>query len=200
MSKPKSGGSALVVDEGSYPMVVKTVNDIGKQTQKAFGSADDDEDAEEKEVNQVIIEAEMPEYEADGETVQSTKAKPALIAMWLNNTASSDRSNLYKLMKACGIKDPANADLDELLSKSFMGDVGHTKSGKPKVKSFAGLPKGHKIGKTYAATNSYYLDESFDPEAFERAPKFAQDKAVVTKEYEKVEAALKAKSTKKKGK
>lgn len=182
MSKPKAGGAGLDLEEGSYVMVAKSIWDIGTQTVKAFGK-DGEESDEEKEAAQIVVEVEVVDI--------TTKDKPALMAAWLTNNAGSDRSNLHKLMKACGIKNPADTDLDDILGKAFIGTIAHTASGKPKIKSYAGLTKGQKVGKTFAPTQSCYLDESFDAEAFEAMPKFFQDKAVVSKEYEIVEARKK---------
>lgn len=200
MSKPKTAVAGISIVDGSYPMTVKTVADIGTQTQKKFAGngkdKDDDEDGEgdEIEVHQFVIESEIAsEFETqDEETISTTKDKPAVLSSWLKNS-THEKSNMYALMKACGIKDPANADLDELLGKSFLATVAHTKSGRAKIKAFAPLVKGMKPGKTYLATKSVYLDDSYDAEAFESMPKYIQDKAIVSKEYEKVENASKPK-------
>lgn len=195
MSKPKSGGAALQIDEGAYPMTIVGVWDIGTQTQKGFGKNGEEDEEAEKEVPQLIVEAEVPEYDFNGKAVRTSKEKPSLISMWLTNSGS-DRSKLYALKKACGIKNPGSADNDELLGKSFVGNVEHTESGKAKIKTASPLTKGQKVGKVFRQLDSCYLDETFDPVAFERMPKFAQDKAITTKEYEAVEAAQKNKKGK----
>lgn len=196
MSKPKASVSGIDIADGSVVMTVKTVADIGTQTQKKFvqdgGKKDSDEDeSDEVNVRQLIIESEAPEHEdAKGKTVVTSKDKPSVLTSWLKNS-THEKAKLYELMKACGIKDPANTDLDELLGKSFVATVGHTKTGRAKIKAFAALTKGQKAGKTFLTTKSVYLDDSFDAEAFEAMPKYIIDKAVLSDEYAACEAKLK---------
>lgn len=205
MSKPKASGTGINIADGSYPMTVKTIADVGTQRQKKFkqdapkakGEEEDEED--EIDVRQVIVESEVPEHENDAEeTVTTSKDKPSVLTSWLKNS-THEKAKLYELMKACGIKDPANTDMDELLGKSFIGTVGHTKSGRAKIKTFTSLTKGQKVGKTFLETKSVYLDDSFDAEAFEAMPKYIIDKAIVSDEYAACEARAKNK-TKGKGK
>lgn len=203
MSKPKASGTGVDIEDGSYVMTVKTVADIGTQTQKKFvqdgGKKGEEEDeSDEIDVRQLIIESEIPEHEdTKGKTVVTSKDKPSVLTSWLKNS-THEKAKLYELMKACGIKDPANTDLDELLGKSFVGTIGHTKSGRAKIKAFAALTKGQKAGKTFLPTKSVYLDDSFDAEAFEAMPKYIIDKAVVSDEYAACEEKLKNKKGKKK--
>lgn len=204
MSKPKASVSGIDIADGSVVMTVKTVADIGTQTQKKFvqdggkkGGEDEDE-SDEVDVRQLIVESEASEHEdTKGKTVVTSKDKPSVLTSWLKNS-THEKAKLYELMKACGIKDPANTDLDELLGKSFVATVGHTKSGRAKIKAFAALTKGQKAGKTFLPTKSVYLDESFDAEAFEGMPKYIIDKAVVSDEYAACEEKLKNKKGKKK--
>lgn len=198
MSKPKAAGVGINIADGSYVMTVKTVADVGTQRQKKFmpdGKKNEDgEEEDEIDVRQIIVESEIPEHENDAEeTVVTSKDKPSVLTSWLKNS-TDERAKLYELMKACGIKDPANTDMDELLGKSFLGTVAHTKSGRAKIKTFNPLPKGQKAGKTFLATKSVYLDENFDTTAFESMPKYIIDKAVVSDEYAACEAKQKNKA------
>jgi len=170
MSKPKAS-QGTVVEEGSYVMVVKTVADIGTQEQKSFGGEDGEDDT--KEVRQVLVVCEIPEL--------STKEKPVSLTAWLTNS-THEKAKLFELMKATGIAEPAETDLDELLDKAFVGTVAHTKAGKAKIKSLAKLVKGQKAGKTFMETHSVYLDDSFNANEFEAMPDFIQNKILVSPE------------------
>lgn len=203
MSKPKAAGSSIDIVDGSYVMTVKTIADIGTQRQKKFKNdapskkskdEDDEDESDEVDVRQLIIESEIPEHEdSNGKTIVTSKDKPSVLTSWRKNS-THEKSKLYELMKACGIKDPANTDMDELLGKSFVGTVGHTSGGRAKIKAYAALTKGQKAGKTYLPTKSVYLDDSFDAEAFEVMPKYIIDKAVVSDEYAACEARQKSKT------
>jgi hypothetical protein len=181
MSKPKASAGAAPVEEGSYIMVPKTVADIGTQTQKVFAKEKGD-DEDEKEVRQLLVVCEIPEL--------STKDKPVSLTAWLTNS-THEKSKLYAMMKAAGIADPANTDLDEILNKPFVGVVEHTTGGKAKIKSFAKLVKGQKAGKTFMETHSVYLDESFDAAEFEAMPEFIQNRIITSPEFGVIDAKRK---------
>lgn len=190
MSKPKSS-TGVACDDGSYVVTVKTIADIGTQEVPSFEKDSD----ETKEARQLIVVVEIPEATVNEEQVFSTKAKPFTLTAWLTNSVN-EKAKLFELMKACGIKDPASTDLDDLLNKSCIGTVGKTKSGRPKLKSFAPLTKGQKPGKTFLDASSVYLDESYDAKAFEAMPEFIQNKIIASPEFGVIEAKRKAKSGK----
>lgn len=183
MSKPKS--AKVDVEEGLYFMKLIRVADIGTQTVRKFGSQDED-DTEEKK--QVILEVELVEL--------SEKNKIVTLSKWATNSASS-RSFGGKMIKAMGL--PKDADWDDCLGKVFQAPVEHTDSGNAKIKDPIAVKKGTKypIGfvKEYS---SVYLDDTFDRESFEAMPEFIQNAIIKAPEFDAIEAKRKGARGKKK--
>lgn len=173
MSKPKS--AKVDVDEGVYFMKLIRVADIGTQTVRKFGSQDED-DTEEKK--QVILEVELVEL--------SEKNKPVTLSKWATNSASS-RSFGGKMIKAMGL--PKDADWNDCLGKFFQAPVEHTESGNAKIKDPIAIKKGTKYSLGFIKEySSVFLDESFDREAFEAMPEFIQNAIIKSPEFDAIEA------------
>jgi hypothetical protein len=171
MSKPKS--AKVDIEPGLYFFTLKIVADIGTQTVKKFDSD------EEEEKKQVILVVEVPEL--------STKGKPVTLSKWATNS-SSPRSFGGKMMKAMGL-NPATADWDDCLGKSFQAPVDHTESGNPKIGDPIAIKKSTKGPPGFIKeTQSIYLDDNYSREAFEAMPEFIQNSILKSAEFEEIDA------------
>jgi hypothetical protein len=175
MSKPSSNKAP--VEEGRYTLVFKTVADIGTQTVKKFKKDADDED-EEEEKKQLIIVVEVVDHK------KSTKENPVTLSKWITNSVGK-KSTGFEIMKACGL-NPKTADWDDILNKAVEGIVEHTDGGNAKIKSFLPLKKGQKAPRGFLPTNSVYLDDNYDAQAFEAMPEFIQNAILKAPEFEEV--------------
>ena len=174
MKLTKSNTTAFPqLEEGTYVGRLYSMIYLGTQVSEYQGS--------ETESQKINVSWEIPEERLE------FKDKDLPRSISKEYTFSfHEKANFLKdvqIMLGRDIEKDEEIDLKDLLGKTCLISVGTTSGGKAKVTGVAKLMKGQKCGAAENTPVIFDNDENFDPEAFEKLPKFIKEKIVGAPEY-----------------
>ena len=164
------------VDDGAYPARIVQIIDFGEQIETDWKTGEPmhyEDSGAEIIKHKVWINFEFPDelIEVNGEQKPRWYGKEYTVS-------AHEKSALFGLVKALdpkGVATNGGRDVKGLLGLPAMVTIGSTSSGKPKVSSVSGVPKGMQVGPLVNQEVFFDLDEP-NPEVFETIPKWMKER------------------------
>ena len=153
------------IGEGLYPARVVGIIDVGIQR---FTDFNQNEVCKPKVVMIFELPTETIEVEEAGEIIEKPRwvSKEFVISF-------HEKSALIKILTGLGWKKGEN--LDSLINKACMVQLGTTANGNDKLEGVTRVPKGITVGDLYNTPMVFDMDEP-DPQVFEKLPKWIKTK------------------------
>lgn len=164
------------VDDGAYPARIVQIIDFGKQVEtdwKTGAPLTYEDSGEEIIKHKVWINFEFPDELIDVDGVDKPR--------WYGKeytVSAHEKSALSALLKAVdpkGVATEGGRNVKGLLGLPAMVTIGSTSSGKAKVSSVSGVPRGMQVGPLVNPEVFFDLDEP-DQATFGTLPKWMKDR------------------------
>lgn len=161
------------IGEGLYPARVVGVVDVGVQK---FTDYNENEVVKPKLVIIFELPTETLEIEEAGEIIEKPRwvSKEFVISF-------HEKSGLTKILNGLGWKK--GQDLDSLINKPCMVELGSTATGNDKLANVTKVPKGITVGDLYNEPLVFDMDDP-DMRVFDRLPKWIKQKIKEAVNYE----------------